>query len=804
MNPLSSWTFYRRHKGRGALLMSLIILVTAGLYLMGALVWGIYVEPGRQAYMALSRFSMVTLASGENDPGSGVVTQLQAHPDITKVIPTRVIHIQLPGMMPGENFQFDLLGLMKEDLPYIILERLGATLREGHLPGPGTNGLVLSKDVATMLDLKVGDGYGALSSEIYANMDAPPEAIPFEVVGILESDVEMAVVSLEFLNDHKIARQLPARFLVVARENREGAVDGYLRGDIQSSGVSVLTASMLDERIANEALPGLVMLLPVLLVVSIAFSLVVVVVNRIQNARRLSEFGLLHATGLSKQWLILRVTMETATLAVTGWAAGIGLSWLVLALLKAALFAPRGHDLDFIGWVPILFALPIPATVIGFTFVSVRRTLSRLDPVAVVERGELSLEGDRRQARTASKSSHAHSSSSLRPLASATFYKRHRRRAVLLISGMSLMIVAVALFIFILAVSADAKEPLLGYLSRVSMVRSPALLGDLAPEVIARVQAHPAVERVIPVAPRLHMLSANIPPFTGAEASPFGVYAEDMAYLVALYDLELKEGRLPRPESNEVIIPEALAQNRDLQVGDVIGNPDQPAYPGASSLPVEFVISGIFARPAAPEDGNWWGFVSLEYLERLEPFPMPDRPSLIVVPKAGQKGVLDEWLENELAGKDVSVLTHRQQVARVRQSAQSQMFAMALLQGAIAIVTAIALAVLNYIYVSQRQSEFGVLHALGYGRRQLVGRVLRETAYTTAMAWAFSVIIILGGMLYLKLGVFASLGLTFNLLNAGPWLYTIPIPVAVLAVTTGSTARTLSKLDPVTIIERRS
>jgi ABC-type lipoprotein release transport system permease subunit len=277
-----------------------------------------------------------------------------------------------------------------------------------------------------------------------------------------------------------------------------------------------------------------------------------------------------------------------------------------------------------------------------------------------------------------------------------------------------------------------------------------------------------------------------------------------MVYLVALYDLELKEGRLPRPQSNEMIIPEALAQNRDLQVGDVIGDPDQPAYPGASSLPVEFVISGIFARPAASEGGNWWGFVSLEYLERLEPFPMPDRPSLIVVPKAGHKGVLDDWLENELAGKDASVLTHRQQVAHVRQSAQSQMFAMALLQAAIAIVTAIALAVLNYVYISQRQSEFGVLHALGYGRRQLVGRVLRETAFTTAMAWGFSVIIILGGMLYLRFGVFASLGLTFNLLNASPWLYTIPIPVTVLAVTTGSTARTLSKLDPVTIIERRS
>ena len=802
MNPLSPLTYYRRYKRRAALLISLIILVTMGLYLMGALVWGVYVEPGRLAYMALSKFNMVTLASGENDPEPAVVAQIRAHPDVAKVIPARVIRIQLPGMISAESFQFDLIGLMGEDLPY-ILERFGATLRGGHLPEPGTNGLLLSKDVATMLGVKVGDGYDALSSEIYANMDAPPEAIPFEVVGLLESDVELAVVSLEFLKDHEITHQFPARFLVVARENREGAVDSYLRGEIQTGGASVLTSSMLDERIVNEALPGLVLLLPVVLVVTLAFSLVVVVVNRIQNARRLPEFGLLHATGLGKRWLILRMTMETATLAVTGWAVGIGLSWLVLILLKVTLFAPRGHDLDFIGWVPILFALPIPATVIGFTFISIRRTLSRLDPVAVVERGELSLEGDWRQGRMASKSSRVNSMSSVRPLASATFYRRHRRRAVLLISGMSLMIVAVALFIFVLAVSADAKEPLLGYLSRVSMVRSPGILGNLDPDVVARVKAHHAVERVIPVAPRSHMLGASIPPFTGAEASPFGVYAEDMAHLVALYDLELKEGRLPRPQTNEMVIPETLAQNRNLGVGDVIGDPDQPAYPGASSLPAEFVIAGIFARPTAPEDENWWGFVSLEYLEKLEPFPMPDVLPLIVVPKAGQKEILDDWLENKLAAEDASVLTYRQQLARVRQSAQSQMFAMALLQSAIALVTAISLAVLNYIFISQRQPEFGVLHALGYGRRQMVGRVLRETAFTTGMAWGLGAIIILIGMLYLRFGVFGSLGLTFNLFSASPWLYTIPIPVAVLAVTTGTTAWTLSKLDPVSIIERR-
>jgi len=42
MNPLSLFTYYRRHKRHTALLLSLIGLVTAGLYLMIALSWAIF------------------------------------------------------------------------------------------------------------------------------------------------------------------------------------------------------------------------------------------------------------------------------------------------------------------------------------------------------------------------------------------------------------------------------------------------------------------------------------------------------------------------------------------------------------------------------------------------------------------------------------------------------------------------------------------------------------------------------------------------------------------------------------------
>ena len=795
MNPLSTCTFYRRHKGHAALLLSLSIVVTIGLYSLVALVWGVFVEPARLALMAYSEFSMVTPRSSENGPDPVVLARLQSNPDIERVIPSTFIRTELPGMMPGQGFPFDLLGLMEEDVVY-LLERFAATVKDGRLPRLGTAEIVLSADVANMLDLQVGDSYAATSIEFYAGMDAPPEPTAFQVVGILDSDVELGIVSLAFLDQHEQYRQFPARVLVVAQEDRKAAVDAFLRSEILSRETGVVTHQMLGERIRNEALPGLVMLLPLVLIIATAFSAVIVVVNQLANARRMPEFGILHATGRSKGWLIRRLTRETAILALLGWVVGISLSWLLLTLLKEAVLAPRGHDLGYVAWMPPLFALPVPVVLAGLTFLAVRRTLTRLDPVAIVERRELIQEKEQARGMTAS-------SSSPKPLAPGTFYRRHRRRAILLVGGMSAMIMAVVLLIFALAVNADAHEPFLGYLNRVSVIRSPGVVRSLDPVVVNQVRAHPAVERAIPVAPRNSMLQANIPPFTSGEASPFGVHATDMVYLVELYGLDLKEGHLPRPGTNEMVIPETLALNRGLEVGDVVGDPERPAYRGAPSLPVQFVISGIFARPASPDDGIGWGFVSLEFLEDDGGFLLPDALPLIVVPKAGQKAALDDWLENELAGVDASVLTHRQQVTKVQEKARQDMLGMALLEVVIGIVAAIGLSVLNHVYISQRQSEFGVLHALGYGRMQLVGRVLGETALVTGVAWGATAILCLSGMLCLRFVVFAPQGLTFNVLNFTPWLYTLPIPVAVLAVTTGTTAWTLSRLDPMSIIERR-
>jgi len=790
MNPLSTWTFYRRHKRRAVLLLSLISLVTAGLYLMVALSWAIFVEPMRSNYMFLSKFSVVLPGYG-NELDASVVAQIRANPHVARVIPVSGMQIGLPEVMGGGANWFHLLGLMEEDLPY-VMERCSATLKEGRLLQPRTNGIMLSEQVATNLGLQMGDTiHNAINPELYGNI-----VDPMKVVGILESDVRLGIVSYEYFYSHELYRKFPTRFLVVAQEGREAAVDDFLRGETSALRAGVETFQWLTESMAGAYRSTYSLLIPIIAIVAIVIALVVGIANRIAFTRRLSEFGLLYAAGRSRRWLTRRLTMETAALASVGWVMGIGLSWLILYALKLAVFAPRGHDLNVMTLAPAAPVILVPISVIGFTLISVSRVLSRLDPVSVVERGELSMEENRQRGATASKSSP-------RPLASTTFYRRHKRRAVLLTGAMGLMIMAVVLVIFLLAATHDAQKAGLGNLSRVSIVGTrPG--SPLGPGVAAQVRTHPAVERAIPIAPPYFMLDIFIPPFGGdANASPYGVSAEDMAYLVALYGLELKEGHLPRPRTNEMVVSEAVAQNRDLQIGDVVGDPDHPAYPGAPGTLAEFVISGIFARPTGPEE-NWLAFVSLEFMASHEAFNIPDDVTrLIVVPKAGQKAALDDWLENELASDEAWVLTYRQQAARAQEKTRSLMLTMALLEGVVALVAAIALAVLNYISISQRQSEFGLLHALGYGRLQLVWRTVRETAFTTGVAWGFSAFLCLVGLLYLQFGVFASLGLRLNLFNPTPWAFTLPIPAAVLAVTTGTIARTLSKLDPVSIVERR-
>jgi hypothetical protein len=295
-------------------------------------------------------------------------------------------------------------------------------------------------------------------------------------------------------------------------------------------------------------------------------------------------------------------------------------------------------------------------------------------------------------------------------------------------------------------------------------------------------------------------MQVNVPPAGGTQINIYGVTEEDLAVLMALFELELVEGRLPRPRSNEVFISQATAMNRGLRVGDKVGRPVQEAQANlvnADDIPMEMEVVGLFDR-----SDLWVGFASREYLESHE--LTESRPAqLLVVPVTGRKAELDTWLTESIDPAQARADTYTAVRERFMQTLRVMFVLFAAVEFLIAAVAAIALAALNTIFFAQRRAEFGTLHALGLSRLWLAFRTVKETGGAVGLAWLIGAVLCILGLIGLQGTIYAPRGLDLNLLSLAPWLFTVPIPLTVILVGAGTIARMLSKLDPVAVIERR-
>jgi putative ABC transport system permease protein/lipoprotein-releasing system permease protein len=310
---------------------------------------------------------------------------------------------------------------------------------------------------------------------------------------------------------------------------------------------------------------------------------------------------------------------------------------------------------------------------------------------------------------------------------------------------------------------------------------------------MGQIRAHPAVAQVIPVQ-RLD-LSITIPPIGISRAMIYAVSEQDLPFLVNLFGMQLKEGHLPLPRSNEIVLTEALALNRSLRVGDLIG---RPVYEDDEDIPSEMKVVGILSS----QDISL-GFASQEYLASHELFS-DWAVNLLVIPTKGRKTELDDWLEKQVDSDRATVSTLSVSLREARQSTFVMNLLFAVIEGLIVIVAAAALTALNYIFFSQRREEFGILHAVGRGRLWLTMRAARESGSVVIVGWLFGAVLCIIGLLSAQAIVYEPRGLNLALFSPSPWLFTLPVPLVVIAVSTGTISRLLSRLDPVTIVEGRA
>jgi hypothetical protein len=289
----------------------------------------------------------------------------------------------------------------------------------------------------------------------------------------------------------------------------------------------------------------------------------------------------------------------------------------------------------------------------------------------------------------------------------------------------------------------------------------------------------------------------------------YAVGEDDMPALVSAYGMRVAEGRMPLPRSNEVVLSSAMALNRGVGVGDRVG---QPVYE-SDGMPTEMVVVGILepdgsrasldrASRAFSYAPQWIGFAPYEYVEGHERYAtLPTH--YLVAPVAGREVELEAWLEENIASSQVAVETFGATYRLARDVERDLFLFFVVAEAIVAAAAAGALATLQYILFTERREEFGTLYAVGRGRTWLLWRVLRESASVVGVAWLVGAALCAAGMLYVQTSIYAPRGMSVNLCNPWPWLFTLPIPVAIVAASAGTIAWMLSRLDPVAVIERR-
>jgi hypothetical protein len=229
-------------------------------------------------------------------------------------------------------------------------------------------------------------------------------------------------------------------------------------------------------------------------------------------------------------------------------------------------------------------------------------------------------------------------------------------------------------------------------------------------------------------------------------------------------------------------------------------------------MPTELVVVGLldstsyglierkgYDIPTAP---RWVGFAPYEFVESHERYSTVPTHAL-VLPAEGHETEVEDWLEESIASPQVTVETFGAAYRTRRETSQSSMVFLAATETILVMAAALALAILTTIFVMQRREEFGIMHAIGHSRARLIGRTLRESSSIAGAAWligaASCAIFVLGAQAI----VYAPKGLSLDLTNPYPWLFTLPIPLAIVAASAGPITWALSRLDPVSIIERR-
>lgn len=271
-------------------------------------------------------------------------------------------------------------------------------------------------------------------------------------------------------------------------------------------------------------------------------------------------------------------------------------------------------------------------------------------------------------------------------------------------------------------------------------------------------------------------------------------FIDENDYLTVLnqFQLELVEGTLPQKGSNEIALTTKLAKNKGLTIGSEFGNSLDPN----DTIPGEYVVSGLLESNTISLGIGNVAFVN-------------QKPSLIsyylVAPKENfENQVVTDLKKLKSEYPTISFETFESLNNRLELSFRSLDIIFNIVLAVIVTVISTSIGLLQIIFFMQRANEYGLLAAIGYSRFFIIRKSVFEVAVIVMGSWVIGLLgthimfTILNNYLYIPRAY-----LPLTLFNPALLIYSLPVPVVISIFSLVPIVWQLTRMDPVSIIERR-
>jgi len=270
-----------------------------------------------------------------------------------------------------------------------------------------------------------------------------------------------------------------------------------------------------------------------------------------------------------------------------------------------------------------------------------------------------------------------------------------------------------------------------------------------------------------------------------------GLEQPDMDYYIKRMNATNIEGRKPAVGQPEVLISEKLARNLNLKIGSVLQKPEDSD--NFSPQPVKVV--GI------AKSENWFAIGSIEY-QRENHFPPID--ALVIFAKnARDQKTLDDWTTKTFKGENARVFTFEELETQADTMFSILYQILNVVIGTLVVVITLMMGMLMNIFLSQRVQEFGLLQALGYTKRSLIMRVFWETTVFVVGGWFLGVFVAWALLNLVKVTLMDPRSFALDTFDQWAYLYSVPVPLAIFAVSILTVFAKFKNFDPVGVVERR-